>query len=80
MPVTTLDCLPFGQQALITHLTESAAPFRHKLLAMGITPGCTLRVIRVAPLGDPLEIEIRGFHLCLRRLEAATIAVEMCHS
>ncbi|MCL2308648.1 MAG: ferrous iron transport protein A [Proteobacteria bacterium] len=80
MPVTTLDCLPLGQQALITHLTEGATPFRHKLLAMGVTPGCTLQVVRVAPLGDPMEIEIRGFHLCLRRSEAATIAVEACHS
>ncbi|MDR2173808.1 MAG: ferrous iron transport protein A [Burkholderiales bacterium] len=80
MSVTTLDCLPFGQQAFITHLTENAAPFRHKLLAMGITPGCYVRVVRVAPLGDPMEIEIRGFHLCLRRSEAATIAVEMRHS
>jgi len=80
MPVTTLDCLPFGQQALITHLTENAAPFRHKLLAMGVTPGCHVRVIRVAPLGDPIEIEIRGFHLCLRRAEAATIAAEVCPS
>ncbi len=78
MPVTTLDSLPFGQQALITHLTERAAPFRRKLLAMGITPGCYLRVIRVAPLGDPIEIEMRGFHLCLRRTEAASIAVEVC--
>ncbi|MDR2710889.1 MAG: ferrous iron transport protein A [Burkholderiales bacterium] len=76
MPVTTLDRLPFGKPALITHLTAGAAPFRHKLLAMGLTPGCHVRVIRVAPLGDPLEIEMRGFHLCLRRSEAATIAVE----
>ncbi|MCL2871883.1 MAG: ferrous iron transport protein A [Betaproteobacteria bacterium] len=80
MPVTTLDCLPFGQRALVTHLTEAAAPFRRKLLAMGVTPGCTIKVIRAAPLGDPIEIEICGFHLCLRRAEAATIAVEECRS
>ncbi|MDR1530488.1 MAG: ferrous iron transport protein A [Burkholderiales bacterium] len=78
MPVTTLDCLPFSQQALVTRLTDSATPFRRKLLAMGITPGCYLRVVRVAPLGDPIEIEMRGFHLCLRKAEAAAIAVEVC--
>ncbi|MDR0588332.1 MAG: ferrous iron transport protein A [Burkholderiales bacterium] len=77
MPVVTLDSVPFGQQALITELAENAAPFRRKLLAMGITPGCLLRVIRVAPLGDPIEIEMRGFHLCLRRNEAAAIKVEI---
>jgi Fe2+ transport system protein FeoA len=53
---------------------------RRRFLDMGITPRTTVTVKKVAPLGDPIEIEIRGFHLCLRRSEAATIAVEMFHS
>lgn len=71
----TLDNLAFGKEAVISKLLPSAAPFRRKLLAMGITPGCTVSIIRVAPLGDPLEIKMRGFFLCLRRREAASIAV-----
>lgn len=78
MSTMTLDKLPFGTPAVIVKLTPDAAPFRRKLLAMGITPGCKVSVTRTAPLGDPLEIEMRGFTLCLRRSEASAISVEIC--
>lgn len=71
----TLDRLTFGKEAVIAKLLPASQPFRRKLLAMGITPGCTVSIIRVAPLGDPLEIKMRGFTLCLRRKEAASISV-----
>ncbi|PIT22602.1 hypothetical protein BGI37_13800 [Snodgrassella alvi] len=71
----TLDQLPFGQPAVITHLLPESIPFRRRLLAMGITPGSHITVIRTAPLGDPLEVKIRGFYLCLRRSEAQAIGV-----
>lgn len=75
MSTLTLDKLPFGQEAIITKLMPESSPFRRKLLAMGITPGCKISIIRSAPMGDPLEIKMRGFHLCLRRSEAAAISV-----
>lgn len=71
----TLDQLPFGQPAVITHLLPESLPFRRRLLAMGITPGSHVTVIRTAPMGDPLEIKTRGFYLCLRRSEAKAISV-----
>lgn len=74
-PMLTIDRLPFGKEAVISKLLPESLPFRRKLLAMGITPGCKVSVVRVAPLGDPLEIKMRGFFLCLRRKEAASIAV-----
>jgi len=74
--ITTLDRLPFNKEAIIFKLLPESLPFRHKLLAMGITPGCRVSVIRKAPLGDPIEIKIRDFLLCLRCKEAATIAVK----
>jgi ferrous iron transport protein B len=43
---------------------------------MGITPGAEIRLLRAAPLGDPLEFEIRGYRLSLRRSEAEQIDVE----
>ncbi len=73
----TLAQLPFGQTAKIVSLTDAAAPFRRKLLSMGVIPGASVTAIRVAPLGDPLEIRLRGFSLCLRLAEAATIMVEV---
>ena len=72
----TLDQLAYGKQALIVKLLPQSTTFRRKLLAMGITPGCKVLVVRSAPLGDPLEIEMRGFFLSLRRKEAAAIVVK----
>lgn len=77
MPLCTLARLPLGQAAKIVSITEAAAPFRRKLLSMGVLPGAEVVAVRVAPLGDPLEIRIRGFSLCLRLAEAATIMVEV---
>lgn len=71
----TLDRLAFGKEAVIAKLLPESLPFRRKLLAMGITPGCKVSIVRSAPLGDPLEIKMRGFFLCLRRQEAASIVV-----
>ncbi len=47
-----------------------------RLLEMGVTPGAEVRVVGAAPLGDPLEIEIRGYRLSLRRTEAGRVAIE----
>ena len=77
MLTNTLDQLPFGQKAMIKSFKPEAKLFQRKLLTMGLTPGCIVTVLRSAPLGDPIEIEIRGFQLCLRRTEAAVINVEV---
>ncbi|MDR1888169.1 MAG: ferrous iron transport protein A [Zoogloeaceae bacterium] len=50
--------------------------YRQKLLSMGLTRGVEFRVTRVAPMGDPVEIQVRGFALSLRRDEAAALQVE----
>ncbi len=48
----------------------------HRLLEMGVTPGATIRVIKNAPFGCPIEIKVRNSHLAIRRSEAAAILVE----
>lgn len=75
MALCTLNELPFHEEAVISKLLPSAKPFKRKLLAMGITPGAKVTVIRVAPLGDPIEIKVRDFFLCLRKTEAQAIEV-----
>jgi ferrous iron transport protein A len=45
------------------------------LMEMGVVPGAPVRVIKAAPLGDPLEVRVRGYHLALRRTEAQRILV-----
>lgn len=51
-------------------------PVSQRLLAMGLLPGTELKVVQVAPLGDPVEIEFRGMRLSLRRADAAAVEVE----
>jgi len=47
-----------------------------RLREMGVLPGTEVRVVRLAPLGDPIEIEVRGFRLSLRKREAAEVLME----
>ncbi len=52
------------------------AEIRHRLLEMGLTSGTQVRMIRIAPLGDPVELQVRGYRLSVRKSEAATVAVK----
>lgn len=70
-----LAALSAGHRATVRHLPEDGATFL-RLREMGLLPGTPIRLLRVAPLGDPLEIEVRGSRLSLRRAEAAEIVVE----
>ncbi|MCP9494799.1 MAG: ferrous iron transport protein A [Pyrinomonadaceae bacterium MAG19_C2-C3] len=73
-PTTQLCCLPFGVQARITGIDSRDAVAR-RLMEMGVLPGAMVRVIKAAPFGCPLEIEVRGYRLAMRRAEAAHVSV-----
>lgn len=68
--------LKAGQKARITALAAGEKVYRQRLIAMGLLPGTEFTVVRLAPLGDPVEIEIRGFALSLRKDEASIIKIE----
>lgn len=72
----TLKDLQVGDRAKVSGYLAGGGAYRRKLLSMGLTPGAELAVIRVAPMGDPVEIRVRGFALSLRRDEAAALSVE----
>ncbi len=74
--MTTLGELQVGDRAKVKSYTEAGGAYRRKLLTMGLTPGAELSVMRVAPMGDPVEISVRGFSLSLRKEEAAAMNVE----
>ena len=59
----------------IIHEVRGHGALRKRLLDMGVTPGAEIAVVRVAPLGDPVEYLVRGYHLSLRRSEAQQIQV-----
>jgi len=71
----TMADLEAGEFAEITGYKLGNAAYRAKLLALGLTHGVRLRVVNVAPLGDPFEIAVRGYHLSLRRDEVSVIKV-----
>jgi len=73
---TTLKALNVGDRARVSGYGRGEAGYRHRLLTMGLTPGTPLTVTRVAPLGDPIEIEVRGYSLSLRKAEAEVLKVE----
>jgi len=72
----TLDQLKPGQKAHITRV-GSTGPVRRRIADMGVVRGTVIEVVRIAPLGDPIEVKVKGYSLSLRKGEAATIAVEL---
>ena len=72
---TTLDEVKCGEKASIVRISGSGS-IRRRLLDMGATNGTIIEVERVAPLGDPIELKIKGYHLSLRKEEAKRIIVQ----
>lgn len=73
---TSLGELHIGEKGIIVGYVKGASAYRDRLLAMGLTRGTEFTMKRVAPLGDPVEISIRGFALSLRKDEASAVMVE----
>lgn len=69
--------LNIGDEARIMKMIGGDNIYRQKLICMGLIPGATFTVSRMAPLGDPIEILVRGFALSLRKYEADILQVEL---
>ena len=73
-----LSDLTKGDQGRVLGFNCCDKAYRQKLMAMGLTRGAEFSVVRVAPLGDPVQIEVRGFDLILRKGEASGLVIEKC--
>lgn len=71
----TLKEIPCGQTVTVTKL-QGEGPVKRRIMDMGITKGVSIYVRKVAPLGDPVEITVRGYELSLRKTDAGMITVE----
>lgn len=71
----TLKDIACGQTARVRKLSGEG-PVKRRIMDMGITKGVEVYVRKVAPLGDPLEVTVRGYELSLRRADAEMIEVE----
>jgi ferrous iron transport protein A len=74
--VSTLAQLPVGASAKVARV-EGHDELACRLMEMGLTPGVELRLIGAAPLGDPLELEVRGYRLSVRKSEAKRVELQM---
>ena len=70
----TLKDLKPGQRGTVRGFLGDTFPSR--LLEMGLLPGTLVEVIRFAPLGDPIDLKVRGYHLSIRKIEAELIDIE----
>ena len=68
--------MTIGEFGRVVGFDKTAKSYRKRLLAMGLTPGVEFSVTRYAPMGDPIEIKVRGFALSLRKQEATCLMVE----
>jgi ferrous iron transport protein A len=73
--VTTLAQLVVGARGKIVRVTGEDQ-ISSRLLEMGLTPGALVQLLGTAPLGDPIELSIRGYRLSIRRSEAARVEIE----
>jgi len=71
----TLRDIPVGESAVVSRL-NGAGPVKRRILDMGLTRGTSVTVRKVAPLGDPIELSVRGYELSIRKADAALIEVE----
>jgi ferrous iron transport protein A len=71
-----LKNMKIGARAKIIALHAAEKVYRHKLISMGLIPGTELVISRKAPLGDPIEIVVRGFSLSLRKDEADILELQ----
>ena len=74
--VTLFKELKPGDKARVVRFNGLDTVYRTRLMSLGLIPGTEFVVQHVAPLGDPIEIRLRGFHLSLRRHEAGAIEVQ----
>lgn len=64
-----------GEKAVIRLVRTSSPHIKQRLMELGMTRGSSVELIRVAPMGDPLEVKIKGYRLSLRKVEAEAIVV-----
>ena len=74
--VMTLDQLPIGESCIISQVGNRRGALKRRLIDMGLTPGTAVKLIKIAPFGDPMELQLRGYELSLRKEDAAQIRVQ----
>ena len=72
----TLDELEIGKDAIISSVNCADQALRRHILDMGLTPGTEVTLVKVAPMGDPMQLLVRGYELTLRKDEAVLVVLD----
>lgn len=75
--IKKLSELSVGQIAKVIEIKNDNLALKRRFLDMGITCGVEVKIKKIAPLGDPISIELRGYELCLRKSDMKNISVEV---
>ena len=76
--MSTFRDMSVGDIAVVTNVSGSGQ-LRKRMLDLGLTRGAMVELIRIAPLGDPIEIQLRGFRLTVRKVEAEIVELDIIH-
>lgn len=77
MPGTTLATAKSGDHCVVLEIASEPAELKSRLYSLGIIPGSVLKLLRVAPLGDPMQVKVGGSFVSIRKSEAAIITVDI---
>jgi len=75
MSEVNLNSLQPGESGIVERITTTDPKLKMRLLELGLLKGTTIELIRYAPLGDPIEIKIRGYRLSIRKIEAESVVI-----
>jgi len=76
MAVTSLDLADTGDHCLVLEVSNDNAELQSRLYALGVIPGAVVKILRFAPLGDPMQVKVGGSFISIRKAEAAIIQVD----
>ncbi|MFM1897694.1 MAG: hypothetical protein RLZZ385_2768 [Pseudomonadota bacterium] len=77
MTRTSLSQTRAGDECLVLDIAAEHPELRSRLYALGVIPGCRVKVLRLAPLGDPMQLRVGASFISIRKTEAAAVAVEV---
>lgn len=76
MTITSLDFATSGDQCLVLEVSNENLELQSRLYALGVIPGAVVKILRLAPLGDPMQLKVGGSFISIRKAEAAIIKVD----
>jgi ferrous iron transport protein A len=76
MTTTSLDLADIGDHCLVLKVNNDNVELQSRLYALGVIPGALVKILRLAPLGDPIQVKVGGSFISIRKAEAAIIQVD----